>query len=184
MAEISKITIPVGNGTQTYDIKDATARAAIAGGTAFAGITTTALTDGASTASISVGGESVTAVNGMMAIYNSKEFVYASSDSKWHEFGDLSSLGALAGKDSASGSYKPDGTVSKPTVTITPSLTTVNSITAVGTLPTFTVSNETLSITTGTLPTKGSDKTVMTGVSEVSVTQPIFDGITGTVIVE
>lgn len=82
MAEISKITIPVGNGTQTYDIKDATARAAIAGGTAFAGITTTALTDGASTASISVGGESVTAVNGMMAIYNSKEFVYASSDSK------------------------------------------------------------------------------------------------------
>ena len=184
MADISKITIPVGGSTQTFEIKDATARAAIAGGTAFAGITTTVLTDGASTASISVGGESVTAVNGMMAIYNDKEFVYASSDSKWHEFGDLSSLGSLASKNSASGSYTPAGTVSQPTASATTSSTTVNSITAVGTLPTFTVSNETLTITAGTLPTKGSDTTVITAVSGVTVTQPIFSGTAATITVE
>ena len=184
MADISKITIPVGGSTQTFEIKDATARAAIAGGTAFAGITTTVLTDGASTASISVDGESVTAVNGMMAIYNDKEFVYASSDSKWHEFGDLSSLGSLASKNSASGSYTPAGTVSQPRASATTSSTTVNSITAVGTLPTFTVSNETLTITAGTLPTKGSDTTVITAVSGVTVTQPTFDGTTATITVE
>lgn len=184
MAEISKITIPVGGSTQTFEIKDATARAAIAGGTSFAGITTTVLTDGSTAATISVDGESVTAVNGMIAIYNKKEFVYASSDSKWHEFGDLSSLGSLASKNSASGSYTPAGTVSQPTASATTSSTTVNSITAVGTLPTFTVSNETLTITAGTLPTRGSDTTVITAVSGVTVTQPTFSGTAATITVE
>lgn len=184
MADISKITIPVGGSTQTFNIKDEIARAAIAGGTAFAGITTTVLYDGATTASISVDGDSVTAVNGMMAIYNHKEFVYASSDGKWHEFGDLSTLGALASKDSASGSYTPAGTVSQPTASATTSSTTVNSITAVGTLPTFTVSNETLTITAGTLPTKGSDTTVITAVSGVTVSQPTFSGTAAPITVE
>lgn len=112
MAEISKITLPSGT---TYDLKDATARAAITGGTSFLGVTTTALTDGSTASTIVVGGSNVNAVNGGMAIYGSKEFIYSSSDNKWHEFGDTSGLGDLAYKDSASGNFTPGGTVSQPT---------------------------------------------------------------------
>lgn len=140
MAEISKITIPVGGSTQTFDIKDATARAAIAGGVTFAGVTTTALTDGASTASISINGESVTAINGMMAVYGDKEFIYASSDSKWHEFGDVSTLGSLAFKDTATGTAK------------NPTTDSIYKVTSTGSMPSYTVSNETLTITAGTTP--------------------------------
>lgn len=114
MPELSKITLPSG---VTYDIKDATARAAVAGGTSFLGITTTALTDGATTKTITIGGQSVSAVNGGIAIYNNKEFIYADSDEKWHEIGDTTNLGDLAYKDTASASYKPAGTVSQPTFT-------------------------------------------------------------------
>lgn len=184
MADISKISIPVDGSTQTFNIKDETARAAIAGGTSFAGITTTALYDGATTASISVDGESVTAVNGMMAIYNNKEFVYASSDSKWHEFGDLSSLGSLASKNSASGSYTPAGTVSKPTATVEASSVTINGISSVGTLPTFTVSNETLTITAGSLPTQSSAISALVSIDSINVTQPTFSGTAATITVE
>jgi len=114
MPELSRITLPSGT---TYDLKDATARAAIAGGTSFLGITTTALTDGSTISTITIGGESVSAVNGGIAIYNSKEFIYADTDSSWHEIGDTGNLGDLAYKDTASASYTPAGGVSKPTFT-------------------------------------------------------------------
>lgn len=123
MPELSKITLPSG---VTYDLKDATARAAIAGGTSFLGITTTALTDGSTAKSITIDGESVSAVNGGIAIYNNKEFIYADSDEKWHEIGDTTNLGALAYKDNVSASYKPAGSVSKPTFTGTNSTYTGN----------------------------------------------------------
>lgn len=75
--------------------------------------------------------------------------------------------------------YTPEGSVSAPTITVTPSTTTVNSITAVGTLPTWSaaVNNEVLSFSwsQGTLPTKGSNTTVMTGASAES-SQPEFTG--------
>lgn len=144
MAEISKITLPSGT---TYDLKDATARAAIVGGTSFLGITTTELTDGSEVTTIVVGGQDVTAVNGGMAIYQSKEFVYSSSDSKWHEFGDTTDLGDLAYKDSASGNYKPEGTVSKPTFTGN-AMTSTGSFTPDGTVskPTFTGTKGTVNV--------------------------------------
>lgn len=136
MAEISKITLPSGT---TYDIKDATARAAIAGGTSFLGITTTELTDGSEASSIIIGGETVSAVNGSIAIYQNKEFIYSDGDSKWHEIGDTTDLGDLAYKDSASGNYTPAGTVSQPTFTGT-KLTSTGSFTPDGTVskPSFT----------------------------------------------
>ena len=136
MAEISKITLPSGT---TYDLKDATAREAIAGGTSFLGVTTTELTDGSTATTIKVGTKDITAVNGGMAIYQSKEFVYSSSDNKWHEFGDTTNLGDLAYKDSATGNYKPEGTVSKPTFTGS-AMTSTGSFTPDGTVskPTFT----------------------------------------------
>ena len=214
MADLSKITLP--NGT-TYDLKDAQARSdiadirqAIAGGLTFRGETTTALTDGATTNPITINGGSYTAVSGDLVIYGDKEFLF--DGAKWIEMGDLSLLGALAYKDSASASYTPAGTVSQPSftgsasaVTISAaddasgnyqpkgsvsapaisldsggSTTTVNSITAVGTLPSWTgtVANETLTIgwSAGTLPTKGSDTTVKTGDASYTASAPTFTG--------
>lgn len=222
MADISKITLPSGN---TYNIKDEVARNAIdalSGYVTYMGVTTTALTDGSTTNPIIINGSEVTAEKGGIVNYGSKEFVW--NGSAWQEFGDLSALGDLAYKDTASGSftpagnvtqptftgnsttstgnftpagnvtihtaaqgtanYTPAGSVSTPTITVTPQTTTVNSITAVGTLPelTTTVADETLTIgfSQGTLPTKGVSTSVMTGVSATS-SQPTFSG-TGAVL--
>lgn len=127
MPDISQVTIL--NGT-TYNLKDAQARAdiaaieaAIAGGVTFMGETTTALTDGATTSSIVINGSTVTAVKGYLVVYNSKEFVY--DGTKWIEMGDLSLIGDLGWKDTASGSYTPTGTVSKPTFTGTEANVTI-----------------------------------------------------------
>lgn len=264
MAEISKITLL--NGT-TYDLKDKKARddiaaieAAIAGGVTFMGETSTALTDGSTTKSIVINSTTVTAVKGYLVVYNSKEFVF--DGDKWIEMGDLSLIGDLGWKDSASGNFTPAGSVSQPTfsgnemtstgnftptgrvgltsaaststgavgyiseigtksfsgtaATIKPKVTaagtvaitkgtgtanytpegsvaaptisvktagattTVNSITAVGTLPslTTTVANETLTIgfDQGTLPTKGANTTVKTGDAAYQASAPAFTG--------
>lgn len=115
MADISKITLP--SGTQ-YDIKDATARELIDQlnqYTDFLGVTTTALTDGATTNPIKINGEDVTAKKGNITSYESKEFIF--SGTAWQEFGDLSGLGSLAYKNSATGNFTPAGTVSQPAFT-------------------------------------------------------------------
>lgn len=217
MANLKQITLPSGN---TYDIVDQGARdliAAIESSSAWIGVTTTPLTDGATTNPIIINGESVTAKTGNQTSYGSKEFIF--NGTFWQEYGDLSLLGELAYKDTASttyapagnvsqptftgtegnvsvsgtpsgsvvissgsgtSNYTPEGTISTPIVTVTPSTTTVNSIEAVGTLPdlVFNVSNENLTISwsAGTLPTKGTDTTVATGISSVSSTQPTFTG--------
>lgn len=93
MADLSKLTF---NGT-TYDLKDATARATMAGAIKILGATTTALVDEATTNPITVGGESVTAVQNDAVFYNSKEFVF--DGTYWHEFGDMTGLGDLAQHD-------------------------------------------------------------------------------------
>ena len=147
MPDISKITTT--NGT-TYDIKDATARAAIAGGTVFLGVTTTPLTDGASTSTIVIDGESISAINGGIAIYENGEFIYASSDSKWHEIGDTGNLGDLAYKDSASGNFTPSGTVSTPTIVTLPSFSSQTIATGIesasSSQPTFTGTQGSVSV--------------------------------------
>ena len=61
----------------------------------WAGITTTALTDGATTNPITVDGESYTAVAGDTVSYESKEFVF--SGTIWQEFGDLSGILRIIG---------------------------------------------------------------------------------------
>lgn len=188
MAEISKITVPVDvDGTivlTTFDIKDATARQAIeALGDAvyWIGVTTTTLTDGGTTNPIQVGGVSTTAKKGGMAQYSGEEFIW--NGSAWQSVGK-NNFGALAFKSSASGNYTPAGTVSKPTASITGGTTgKVNSITSVGTLPSCTVSGETLVFNAGTLPTKGADQTVVTSVGTVGVTQPTFSGTAATITV-
>lgn len=180
MADISKITLPSGT---TYYLKDEVARRAQSGAMHWLGITTTAITDGASTSSIVIDGETITVgaddAGGVVG-YDGKEFIW--SGTVWQEFGSTGSLGALAFEDSASTSYTPAGSVSAPTVTL--ATTTVNSINTVGTLPelSMSVSNETLTITfsAGTLPTKGGDTTVATGTVS-SVTAPTFTGTPATI---
>ena len=102
---ISKVRLPGSN--EYYYIKDAAAREAIEalmGSTAFLGVTTTPLTDQCTTNPILIDGESVTAVNGNIAIYedstiqSSAEFIF--NGPKWYKFGDLGVLGALAYKNS------------------------------------------------------------------------------------
>ena len=105
--------------SEAYDIVDAGARELIEeleAYTDYLGVTTTEITDGATTNPITIGGESVTAKKGNIVNYGSKEFIF--NGTAWQEFGDLSALGALAYKDSASGSYTPAGTMTDPTVSI------------------------------------------------------------------
>lgn len=142
---ISQVTLLDG---KTVELKDAVARAAIQGGTYFLGVTTTALTDGSGTSTITIAGESKTAVNGNMAVYGNKEFIWASADNKWHELGDLTNLGALALKDSASGTYTPTGTVAFTGA----SMTSTGSYTPAGSVA-FTGANMT---STGTYTPAGS----------------------------
>lgn len=97
MPDISKITLPSGN---TYDIKDAGARELIAqlqGGQYFLGLTTTPLTDGATTKPVVIDGDNVNQEKGNIVVYGNAEFIW--DGAKWVEFGDLSNLGALATKD-------------------------------------------------------------------------------------
>ena len=88
---------------------------------------------------------------------------------------------------SGTANYTPAGSVTAPTISVATagSTTTVNSITAVGTLPEFgaTVANEnlTLSFSQGTLPTKGANTTVKTGDASYSASAPTFSG-TGAVL--
>ena len=262
MADISKITLPSGS---TYDIKDAVARASIeaieasiSGGVSSIGQTSTSLSDGATTTPIVINNADVNPIQGNLVYSGSKEFLW--DGSKWIELGDLTTIGALGYKDSASATYTPAGQVSQPTFsgneltstgTLTPSgsvtiatgsgtanytpagtvsqpeftgssmtstgnftpsgsvtiskgtgtanytpegsvsaptisvatagsTTTVNSITAVGTLPelTTTVANEVLTIgfSQGTLPTKGANTTVKTGDASYTATAPTFTG--------
>lgn len=224
MPDVKTITLPTGT---TYNIVDQGARdliAEIESGTGWLGVTTTPLTDGASTNPILINGVSTTAEAGNLTSYGSKEFIF--NGTVWQELGDMSMLGELAYKNSASGTFTPYGTVSQPTftgtqqtitvdttpagtvsqptftgtegdieadftpagtvaaptITVTPTTDTVNSITDVGTLPslTMTVANENLTIgfSQGTLPTKGSAQTVMTGAS-ATATAPAFTGTAG-----
>lgn len=144
MANIKQITLPSGT---TYDIVDQGARDlidALAGYTVFLGVTTTALTDGSTTNPITIDGKSVTATAGGIVTYGSAEFIF--NGTSWQAFGDLSGLGALAYKDSASSSYTPTGNVTQPT--FTGSAATINmDYTPAGTVtkPTFSGTQATIS---------------------------------------
>ena len=162
MADISKIKLP--SGTE-YNIKDAEARsqiAALTGGDAvvFVGVSTTPLTDGGNEVP-TVGGATKTPAAGQLFFYGNQEFIYG-NDSKWHALGDLSTLGALAQKDEATGSFTPAGTVSQPTftgsssnVTITATDNTSGNYQPKGTVskPTFTGASMT---STGAFTPEGS----------------------------
>lgn len=144
----SKVKLLDGTVAEVYD---EVARQAIAGGTHFIGVTTTAISDGSSTNPITIGEDSVTAKNGDIVVYGNKEFIFASNDSKWHELGDTTGLGALALKDSVSATYTPAGTVSKPDITVTPTSATVKEIDTAGSVVAGTANVPTaVAVTNGT----------------------------------
>lgn len=97
-------------------------------------------------------------------------------------FGTTNKTAAVSPAASGTVTYTPGGTVGTPTISLKTagSTTTVNSITAVGTLPSWsgTVSDETLTITwsQGTLPTKGDNTTVKTGDGAYQSSQPSWTG--------
>lgn len=185
MAEISKITLPSGT---TYDLKDATARDLIdemSGYTNFLGVTTTALTDGATTNPITIGGASVTAKKGDIATYGSAEFIF--NGTAWQAFGDLSGLGALAYKDSASASYTPAGSVSQPTFTGTAKYLGVSVGTASKSMtgnftPAGTVDAPTISVKTAGSTTTVKNPTSKTVVTDMSVSAPASGTATGELV--
>ena len=120
---LSQITLPSGT---TYDLKDAYARErieALSKSTQWLGITTTTgISDGASwlengsIKTVSINGENVTPDNGSIVQTHytgegSREYILSVTktgstitSAVWQEFGDLSALGTLAYKNSASGS--------------------------------------------------------------------------------
>ena len=180
---MSKITLPVNiNGeivNVEFTIKDAEARQMITDlGNAlyWIGVTTTALSEGATTNPISVNGEDVTAKLGGLASYNGME--YAWNGSAWQGMGP-SNLGALAYKNSASGNYTPGGTVAISKGTDTTD--TVTGVTANGTTPYFTQSGETVTFNPGSMPTLGSEKTFVTQRGDDTAS---FSGTPATVTVE
>lgn len=109
--EISKMAIQNGSifteidtgKTFMYDAQNTTwYEVAIGGGGAsgglvLQGVTTTQLTEGATTNPITINGQSYTAQANDMAIYGYKEFYF--DGTYWHEFGDYSGLGTAAYKD-------------------------------------------------------------------------------------
>ena len=104
MSDISVIKLPSGS---EYNIKDAWARQAIEGlgnPTHFLGESTTAITDGG-TQKPTIGGNVVNPNGGDIVVYSNGEFIW--SGTAWIELGDLSGLGSLAYKNSASGSVTP-----------------------------------------------------------------------------
>lgn len=194
MADISKITLPSGT---TYNLKDAQARAdiegitaAISSGVSFIGNTTTALTDGATTNPITIGGNSVTAIKGSLVTYGDSEFLW--DGTKWIFFGDFGSLGALAFKDAASGSYTPAGSVSQPTFTGTSKSVSVkgtpSGTIAIGTgdgtanyTPEGTVSKPTFTGTQGSVSVSGKPTGNVTITSSNSGTKNYTPGGTVTI---
>ena len=131
MADLSKLTF---NGT-TYDIKDAVARATMAGAIVILGSTSTELVDGATTNPITVDGESVTAVANNAVFYGNKEFVFDGTN--WHEFGDMTGLGDLAQHDlddieftTTIGTTTAETTVEAPTATTTATTSNVTTTVA------------------------------------------------------
>lgn len=199
MADISKIKLPSGS---VYNIKDEVARQTLSGAIKIKGTTTTALTDEATTNPITINDQSYEAIANDAVFYNKKEFVF--DGTKWHEFGDMSGLGALAVKDSVSTTYTPAGSVAAPEISVAAAGTTTTihnptkatvatSITAAApgaTAPNnaivyYSVADETLSLyqigyNTGDSITT-SDVTVKTGDASYTASAPAFTGTQATI---
>ncbi|MBR1735855.1 MAG: hypothetical protein IJ736_02400 [Firmicutes bacterium] len=98
--------------------------------------------------------------------------------------GHFGELGALAYKDSASGSYTPQGTISNPTLLVTYRSDSIPVMTSEGTLPSFDydASSEALTFNAGSLPINGIQE--INFIDSVTLTTPpTFTGKAETITV-
>ena len=186
MSNLSSIKLPSG---AIYNFKDTQARADIAniknsttGGMHWVGVTTTALTDHATTSPINIqSGETTTKYtqkSGDVVGYGDSEFVWSDVEGEWRYFGNLGSLKALAFKDNASGSYTPAGSVNtsftgkKATISssFTPAGNVSGSVTPTGTNE---ASSVTITPSTTSVYQMGSAGSVTAG-SKAACTLPVF----------
>lgn len=167
------------------------------------GITTTTLSDGSTTNPITINGQSVTAVSGdIVQDSNGNEYIFNGTawQALGSSVGTLGNFAYVdtgtvtitpqgtnasssvsgtcsvtpsgsIGVGSGTANYTPSGSVSGTAVTLTS--TSVGSVTNAGSMPTYTVSNEVLTITAGSTPTVSS-VSVANGVD--TVTDPSFSG--------
>lgn len=160
---LNYLELPTGaNGAdETYEIQDAGARSlisALGDAVYWAGVTTTELVDNVTTTdTITVGGQSVEVHIGAMAQYNGEEFVY--NGEKWQSIGK-NNFGALAFKDSATGSVSGN-------VTVTPGTDTTASVTPLGSAGTapswsYNSSSKKATFSAGSAATAGTAVTVVT----------------------
>lgn len=177
--------------------------AKLSNATHWLGVTTTALSDGSTTNPITINGESVTAVSGdIVQDSNGNEYIFngtawqalgssvgtlgnfayvdtgtvtitpAGSNASSSVSGTCSvTPSGSIGVGSGTANYTPAGSCSGTGVTLTS--TSVGSVTDAGSMPTYTVSNEVLTITAGSTPTVSS-VSVANGVD--TVTDPSFSG--------
>ena len=122
MPEAKKYLSKIVKSGNTLHLKDAEARqeiedikSSITGAMHWAGFTTSALTDGATTNPIVIEGENYTAkagdvvcITGDGTYEDEQEFVF--NGTKWQKYGPAGSFKALAFKDNASTDYTPAGT--------------------------------------------------------------------------
>lgn len=134
----------VSDGSTEYSLRDITARKMIedlAEKSSYIGVTTTPLSEGATTRNIVIDGELVEVEKGNIAVYGNAQFLWMGT--KWTKFGDLSSLGKLAYKDSVTTKYTPEGTVANTDIDYTPSGTvTVDAGTDTDPKPTSVTANK------------------------------------------
>lgn len=157
---ISKITLPNG---ETYDIKDAVARATMSGAIIIRGTTTTALTDESTTNPITIDGDSYTAVANDAVFYGKKEFVF--DGTKWHEFGDMSGIGNMGKVDQGTVTITPKGSNAASSVTFTAhSKTSVLTSATTGTVPKTVATTKYLTASaSGTAVSVGTSGSALTG---------------------
>lgn len=181
---ISQITLPSGS---TYYLKDEEARDRLdelASALYWVGVTTSNISEGDTTNPITVNGESVTVKAGGVTQKNNTDEEYCWNGSAWQLLGyntTPTGLGDLAYADTASASYTPAGSVSGTVsgTAVTVGSTTVSEVTNAGSMPTYSVSSEVLTITAGAIPTVSSKTVGASG--SATVTQGTFSAnLTGT----
>ena len=195
---LSKIILP---GGQVLEIKDSTARAAVAAAGNLQYSVVTELPENPKDFNVETIIYLVSKTGATEEDDVFDEYIYIQD--KWEHLGNTNinlndyakeaELGALAKKSSVSSTYTPEGSVSGTGVVVDLEKVSIQSVTSVGTLPSYTdatytydADNETLTIgaavfDAGTLPTQGEAINVATNISKVTVTDPTFTGTPATI---
>ena len=195
---LSKIVLP---GGQVLEIKDATARAAVAAAGNLQYSVVTELPENPKDFNVETIIYLVSKTGATEEDDVFDEYIYIQD--KWEHLGNTNinlndyvkeaELGALAKKNSVSSTYSPEGSVSGTGEVVDLEKVSMQSVTSVGTLPSYTdatytydADNEALTIgaavfDAGTLPTQGEAINVATNISKVTVTDPTFTGTPATI---